>query len=87
MKDTSERREITRFVNAKESEAVQKSTTLASQTEQGATKTVEENRTRKRRNVLSKSEKKPTQSEDQRRDQAASERMVDEGDPNPNPRP
>ena len=72
-------------MNAKEAEAVQKSKKLVSKTKQRSAKTAQEDRSRKRRNVSSGGEKKPLESEDHQRDQEASERMVDEGDPNPRP--
>ena len=71
MPDTGERREITRFVNAKEAEAVQESKKLISKTKQRSAKTALENRSRKRRNVSSSSEEKPRETEDHRRDQEA----------------
>ena len=85
MPDTGERREITRFVNAKEAETVRESKKLISKTKQRSAKTAQENRSRKRRNVVSNSEEKPRETEDHGRDREASERMVDEGDPNPRP--
>jgi hypothetical protein len=83
MPDTGERREITHFVNAKEAEQVQESKKLVSKTKQQFARTAHENRSRKRRNVSLSSQEEPRQTEDHRRDQDASERMVDEGDPNP----
>jgi hypothetical protein len=85
MPDTGERREITHFVNAKEAEQVQESKKLVSKTKQQSAKTAHENRFRKRRNVSLSSKEKPRKTEDHRRDQDASERMVDEGDLNPRP--
>ena len=85
MLDTGERREITRFVNAKEAETVQKSTKLVAETKQRSPKTAAENRSRKRRNVSSSTEKKPHETENDRRDREASARMVDEGAPNSGP--
>ena len=82
MPDTGERREIKRFVNAKEAETVQESKKFVSKTKQRSAKTAQENRSRKRRNVSSSSEEKPREAEGHRRDREASERMVDEGDPN-----
>jgi hypothetical protein len=58
MPDTGERREITRFVNAKEAEAVQESKKFVSKTKQRSAKVVQENRSRKRRNGSPSSEKK-----------------------------
>jgi hypothetical protein len=81
--DTGERREIPHFVNAKEAEQVQESKKLVSKTKQQSAKTAHDNRSRKRRNVSLSSKEKPRETEDHRRDQDASERMVDEGDPNP----
>jgi len=77
MPDAGERREITRFVDAKEAEVVHESKRLVLKTL--------ENRSRKQRNVSAWSEQKPRETEDHRRDPAASERTVDEGDPNPRP--
>ena len=51
MPDTGERREIKRFVNAKETETVQEAKKFISKTKQGSAKAVQENRSRKRRNV------------------------------------
>jgi hypothetical protein len=85
MPDTGERREITRFVNAKEAETVQGSKKLISKTKQRSAKTAQENQSRKRRNVSSSSEEKLRESEGHRRDQEASDRMVDEGGPNQRP--
>ena len=73
MPDTGERREIKRFVNAKEAETVEEAAKLTSKTKQGTAKAVQENLARK-----------PRETEAQR-DQKASERMVDEGDPNQTP--
>ena len=83
MPDTGERREIIHFVNAKEAEEVRESKMLVSKTKQRSAKTARENLSRKRRNVSSSSKDKPHETEDHRRDQDASDRMVDEGDPNP----
>ncbi len=77
MPDTGERREISRFVNAKEAETVKDAAKLAAKTEQRSAKSVQESRARKRRKVLPGSVEKP--------DQEASGKMVDEGDPNPLP--
>ena len=85
MVDTGQRREITRFANAKENETVQESKKLISKTKQLSAKAVEENRTRKRRNVSSSSKQEVPETEDHRRDREASERMVDEGGPNQHP--
>ena len=82
MPDTGERREITRFANAKEAETVQESKKLISKTRQRSAKAEQENRFRKGRNVSSSGAKKPGKIENQR-DQESSQRMVDEGDPNP----
>jgi hypothetical protein len=82
MPDTGERREITRFVNAKKETETAQSKKLVSKTKQGSAKSAQENRSRKRRNVSSNSEETPRETEDRRRDHEASERMVDEGDPN-----
>jgi hypothetical protein len=85
MVDTGQRREITRFANAKETETVQESKKLISNTKQRSAKAVEENRTRKRRNDSSSSKQEVPETEDHRRDREASERMVDEGGPNQRP--
>jgi hypothetical protein len=82
MPDTGERREISRFANAKESETVQESKKLMSKTKQRSAKAVQENRSRKRRNVSSSSEQRSPETEGHRGDREASERMVDEGGPN-----
>jgi len=83
MPDTGERREITRFANAKETETVQESKKLTLKTKQRSAKTAQENRSRKRRNVSSNSQAKPRETEGRRSDREGSERMVDEGDPIP----
>ena len=80
---TGERREIIHFVNAKEAEEVQESKKLVSKTKQRSAKAAHEDLSRKRRDVSSSSKEKPRETEDRRRDQDASDRMVDEGDPNP----
>ena len=85
MADTGERREITRFVNAKEAETVQESKKLMSKTKQRSAKAVQETRSRKRRSVSPSSAPEVPETEDHRRDQEASERMVDEGGPNQRP--
>jgi hypothetical protein len=85
MPDTGERREISRFTNAKEVETVQESKKLVSNTKQQSAKNAEENRSRKRRKVSSISREKPRDAADHGSDQAASERMADEGDPIPRP--
>jgi hypothetical protein len=82
MPDTGERREITRFANAKQSETVQESTKVMSKTKQRSAKAVQEDRSRKRRNDSSSSKQKATETKGHRRDREASERMVDEGGPN-----
>ena len=85
MADTGERREITRLANAKETETVQKSKKLISKTKQGSAVTIQESRSRKRRNVSPASGQKPGETEVHKGDREGSERMVDEGDPNPRP--
>jgi hypothetical protein len=85
MADTGERREITRFANAKENETVQESKKLKSQTKQRSAKAVRENRSRKRRNVSPSSAPEVPETEGHRSDREASERMVDEGGPNQRP--
>jgi hypothetical protein len=86
MADTGERREITRFANAKETETVQVSKKLISKTKQGSAATAQESRSRKRRNVSPVSGAKSRETENHKADREGTERMVDEGDPNPNPR-
>ena len=85
MPDTGERREITRFSNAKEAETVQESKKLMSKTKQRSAKAVEENRSRKRRSVSPSSKQEVPETEGHRGDREASERMVDEGGPNQRP--
>ena len=85
MADTGERREITRFANAKEDEIVQESKKLKSKTKQRSAKAVQETRSRKRRSVSPRSQDEVPETEGNRRDREASERMVDEGGPNQRP--
>ena len=85
MPDTGEKREITRFVNAKEVETIQEAKKLVSKTKQGSAKAAHENRSRKTRNVSPAGTAKPAAAESRELDKAASERMVDEGDPNRRP--
>ncbi len=85
MADTGERREITRFANAKENETVQESKKLKSKTKQRSARAVQENRTRKQRNVSPSSAPEAPETEGHRSDREASERMVDEGGPNQRP--
>jgi hypothetical protein len=85
MPDTGQRREIVRFVNAKEAETVQESKKLMSKTKQRSAKAVQETRSRKRRSVSPSSEQQVPETEGHRADWEASERMVDEGGPNLRP--
>jgi len=81
MPDTGEKREIARFVNAKEAKTIQESKKLISKAKQQSARAAQENRSRKRRGVSPGSEEKPREIQDDRRVQDASERMVDEGSP------
>jgi hypothetical protein len=81
MADTGEKREIARFVSAKEAKTIQESKKLISKAKQQSAKTAQENRSRKRRSISPGSGEKPRETEDDRRVQGASERMVDEGSP------
>ena len=86
MPDTGERREITRFVNANEVETVQEATKLVAKVEQQSRKAVQESRSRKRRNITPRSDARvPAKAQESQLDREASERMADEGDPNPKP--
>ena len=82
MPNTGERREIKRYVNAKESETVQESKQLVSGTKQRNAKTSEEKLSRRQRTPHSKSAAMPLKSKRPTTDEQGSERMVDEGDPN-----
>ena len=77
MPNTGERREIKRYTNAKESETVSKSKKLISKTKQSSAKAADEEQARERRNAH-ESEKSITDAE-------ASDRMVDESNPNAKP--
>ena len=77
MPNTGERREIKRYANAKESETVLESKKLVSKTKQRAGKDSQEELSRERRNTHAP--KIPLT------DAEASERMIDEGDPNVRP--
>jgi hypothetical protein len=85
MPDTGERREITRLANAKETETVHDSKNLVSKTKQQSAKTSQENRSRKRRSASPVSPEKPPETAAHQSDREGSERMIDEGDPNPRP--
>lgn len=77
MPNTGERREIKRYTNAKENETVMESKKLVSTTKQRSAKVANEELSRERRNVHA-----PKAS---LTDAEASDRMVDEGDPNAKP--
>jgi hypothetical protein len=85
MADTGERREITRFANAKETETVQESKKLKSKTKLRFAKAVLEIQSHKKRSVSPRSQDEVPETEGNRRDREASERMVDEGGPNQRP--
>jgi hypothetical protein len=77
MPNTGERREIKRYTNAKENETVVKAKKLVSKTKQGSAKVAGEEMSRERRN--NRPLKAPLS------DAEASDRMVDEGNPNAKP--
>ena len=86
MPDTGERREITRFVNAKEAATVQEAKTFAAKVEQQSRKAVDESRTRKRRNPPPRSPgAPPLRSEEALQDREARDRMADDGSSIPKP--
>ena len=75
MPNTGERREIKRYSDAKENETVQESKKLVSKLKQDSAKKVIEEQSREHRHAP----KVPLT------DEQASDRMVDEGDPNGKP--
>ena len=77
MPNTGERREIKRYANAKENETVIESKKLVSKVKQGSAKSTNEELSREKRNAHAP--KVPLT------DEQASDRMVDEGDPNGRP--
>ena len=77
MPNTGERREIKRYSNAKENETVIESKKLVSKVKQGSAKSTNEELSREKRNAHAP--KVPLT------DEQASDRMVDEGDPNGRP--
>ena len=79
MPNTGERREIKRYTNAKENEAVVEAKKLVSKTKQHSAKVANEELSREQRNAHA-----PRTS---MTDTEASDRMVDEGDPNSKPTP
>jgi hypothetical protein len=86
MPDTGERREITRFVNAKEAETVQHSNTIVSRTRQKARVAGQQELSRKERKRLPPSNlAKRRKVEEVRQDREGSERMADEGGPTTKP--
>jgi hypothetical protein len=85
MPNTGERREIKRYVNAKEDETVQESKKLISGTKQRNAKTSEEKQSRRQRTPQSKTAAKLLKSKLPATDAQGAERMVDEGDPNVTP--
>jgi hypothetical protein len=85
MPNTGERREIKRYVNAKENQTVQDAKKLVSKTKQRSVETAEEELARELRNVPSNVVKKVPEAKAPLTDQQAANRMVDEGDPNIRP--
>ena len=77
MPNTGERREIKRYTNAKENETVVEAKKLVSKTKQDSAKDATKERSRERRNIHPP--KAPLS------DAEASDRMVDEGNPNAKP--
>ena len=61
MPDTGERREISRFVDAKEQEVTRRAKSAVSKTKQQSTKAVEASQSRKRRNALQGAVEAPAQ--------------------------
>jgi len=84
MPDTGEKREISRFVNAKEAKTVQDSKKALSKTERQTRNAVQQSRSRKGRSVPPRA-KMPGKTAESRLDREAADRMADEGDPNPKP--
>jgi hypothetical protein len=74
MPNTGERREIKRYTNAKENETIVESKKLVSKTKQRSAKNTREELSREKRNAHAP--KVPLT------DSEASDRMIDEGDPN-----
>jgi len=89
MPNTGERREIKRYVNAKENQTVQEAKKLVAKTKQRSEEISGEELARKLKNVPSKLVKKvPEEAPEERApltDQQAANRMMDEGDPNVRP--
>jgi hypothetical protein len=85
MPNTGERREIKRYVNAKENQTVQEAKKLVSKTKQRAEEISGEELARKLKNVPSKLVKKVPAVKSPLTDQQAANRMVDEGNPNVRP--
>ena len=82
MPDTGERREITRFANAKEAERVQESKKLISKTKQRSAKAALKTRPPQGRTFSQDNEEKPHEADARQKDQEGSDGMVDEGAPN-----
>ena len=85
MPNTGERREIKRYVNAKENQTVQDAKKLVSKTKQRSEKASEEELTRELRNDPSKIVKTDRDVTAPLTDQQGANRMVDEGNPNTRP--
>ena len=85
MPNTGERREIKRYVNAKESQTVKDAKKLVSKTKQRSVESAEEELARKLKNVPSNLVEKVPEAKEPLTDQQAANRMVDEGDPNIRP--
>ena len=82
MPHTGERREITRFVNAKEADTVQHSNAIVSRTRQKANIASQQGLSRKERKRLPPGQvAKPRKGEEARQDREGSEGMVNEGGP------
>ena len=85
MPNTGERREIKRYVNAKENQTVQDAKKLVSKTKQRSEKASEEELTREQRNDPSKIVKTVREVTAPLTDKQGANRMVDEGNPNTRP--
>jgi hypothetical protein len=87
MADTGQRHEITRLANAKEAETIHDQKKLASKAKQNAEKAALQDRFRNGPKAHADKAAKPveTPAKTQREDREASEKMVDEGDPNKKP--
>ena len=86
MPDTGEKRGITRFVNAKEAETILYSIKVASKAKAQSGKVAQEYRPRKEhKGSPPTGPARPGKITEARQDREASERMADEGGPNPKP--